>query len=129
MENVHTEQTDTSPAVDFDFAANTFSLKGMSFMEDVTGFYDPLMEIIEQHLGGLENTVVQFDFALNYFNSSSARVVLALFDLLDATAARGNTVDVRWMHEGDEDMIEQGEEFGEDLEHARFSIIDMPETA
>ena len=124
MDNVQIEETDNSPGVVFDYAANTFLLRGMSFMEDSTGFYGPLMAQFRPYMEGLSGATVQFDFALHYFNSSSARLVLSLFDLLDAVAERDNTVTGRWHHDGDEDMIEQGEEFGEDLVHATFELVE-----
>jgi len=124
VENLKIEGTENSPGIEFDFQANVFSLRGMSFMEDVNGFYDPLIETFQRYVEALNGAAVQFDFSLSYFNSSTARIVLMLFDMLDLAAEGGNEVIIRWHHDGDEDMIEQGEEFGEDLEHAQFSIVD-----
>jgi hypothetical protein len=124
VETISLKATDRSPEVEFDFTANNYALRGMCFMEDASGFFQPLMGPFEQHIEELSDAEVRFDFALSYFNSSSARVVLKLFDLLDAAAKRGNSVAIWWHHEDDEDMIEQGEEFGEDLEHAKFTIVD-----
>ncbi len=123
MENINLKATDRSPEVAFDFSANSFALRGMAFMEDARGFFEPFMNPLEQHIEGLSEADVQFDFALNYFNSSAARVVLSIFDLLEEAAERGNKVTILWHHENDEDMVEQGEEFGEDLEHATFKIV------
>jgi len=119
--------TDNAPRVEFDYNANTFTLAGMSFMEDVSGFYEPLMQPFREHMEGLSGAAVQFEFALSYFNSSSARVVFQLFELLDQAAGNGNQVAIRWCHDDDDDMVEQGEEFGEDLEHASFTVVD-PDT-
>ncbi len=48
---------------------------------------------------------------------------MGLFDSLDETAGNGNDVTVIWVHEIDDDnMEEMGEEFGEDLEHAKFEL-------
>ncbi|MBT6094009.1 MAG: DUF1987 domain-containing protein [Rhodospirillaceae bacterium] len=124
MEPIKLKATDRSPEVDFDFATNIYVLRGMCFMEDVSGFFEPLMAPLKQHFEALEGAEVRFDFALSYFNSSAARIVLSLFDLLDAAAERGNSVTIQWHHEDDEDMAEQGEEFGEDLVHATFEIVD-----
>ena len=124
VDPINIKGTDQTPEVSFDFEANQFHLRGMSFMEDASDYYEPLVAALESHLAALGSAEVRFDFDLAYFNSSSARVVLSLFDLLDETAERGNVVGIRWFHNDDEDMAEQGEEFGEDLEHATFEIID-----
>ena len=123
VENINLDGTDNAPGVAFDFEANHFRLTGMCFMEDVSGFFDPITTPFEKHVAALSGADVTFEFGLHYFNSSAARVVLMLFDFLDEVAAKGNAVSIVWHHEDDEDMIEQGEEFGEDLEHATFTIV------
>ena len=48
---------------------------------------------------------------------------MGLFGMLDEAASRGNTVDIIWAFEKDDDNLEElGEEFGEDLEHASFRL-------
>ena len=79
---------------------------------------------LEEHLEGLEGAQVHFTFEFVYFNSSTAKVVMNLFDLLDSTAERGNAVTIIWAFEKDDDNMEElGEEFGEDLEHATFTLL------
>ena len=123
MESIKIEGTDNAPKVEFDFAANVFELRGMSYMEDANDFYESLLEKLGTHLGELTGVRVQFDFELPYFNSSSARVVFRLFGMLDAAAKAGNNVTINWHHGDDEDIEEHGEDFAEDLEHAKFVLI------
>ena len=121
MENIKIEATDRSPEIDFDFAANTFLVRGESYPEDVSAFFGSLIGRLEEHLAGLDGASVHFTFELIYFNSSTAKVLMGLFDALDDTAKSGNDVLVSWVYEaGDDNMEEMGEEFGEDLESARF---------
>lgn len=123
MESVNIEPTERSPEVTFDFASNEFVVKGESYPEDVTAFYSPLIDQLESHLDSLSGASVSFTFELIYFNSSTAKVLMELFDLLDQTAERGNTVNIAWVFEEDDDnMQELGEEFAEDLEHASFEM-------
>jgi len=123
MESIKIDGTENSPEVSFDFEANIFALRGMSYIEDVTGFYGSLMGPLYAHLGALSEATVRFDIALSYFNSSSARVIFRLFEKLDEVAEAGNKVTIQWYHEDDEDQIEVGEEFGEDLEHAELVMV------
>lgn len=118
--------TDRAPAVEFDFAGNVFALSGESFPEDTNTFFGPLVERLETHLRGLSGASVRFVFALIYFNSSTAKVLMELFDLLDATAAAGNSVTIVWAYEeGDDSVLEIGEEFSEDLQHAHFAFEEL----
>ncbi|GAB6051516.1 DUF1987 domain-containing protein [Magnetospira thiophila] len=126
MENIKVGATDRSPEVDFDFASNIFSLRGESYPEDVTAFYGPMVAQLEEHLAKLNGATVQFNFELIYFNSSSAKILMGLFDLLDETAGNGNSVTITWTYESDDDnMQELGEEFGEDLENATFELKEI----
>lgn len=121
MENIKIAATDRSPEIDFDFENNVYLVKGESYPEDVTAFFGPVMGQLEERLGGLDGASVRFTFELIYFNSSTAKVLMSLFDALDDTAKRGNDVVVTWVFEaGDDNMEEMGEEFGEDLEVAKF---------
>ena len=123
MENIKIEATERSPDVDFNFTDNTFLLKGESYPEDVSAFFGPIMSAFEEHLGGLNGQSVTFTFDLIYFNSSSAKIIMGLFETLEEAAENGNDVDVIWRFEEDDDNMEElGEEFGEDLETARFTM-------
>lgn len=126
MSTLYLASTERSPEVSFDFGNNVFSLKGESYPEDVKEFYGPVIERLETHLNALEGADVNFTFEFVYFNSSTAKVLMGLFELLDATAARGSKVKVVWAFEADDDNMEElGEEFGEDLEHARFELASL----
>lgn len=122
VENIRIQATDNSPEVDFDFEANAFALRGMSFMEDVSSFYSPLHDSLDAHFDGLVDASVRFEFALAYFNSSSARVILRMLMRLDELAEQNEAVHIVW-HAEDEDLAEEGEEMGEDLENATFEIV------
>jgi hypothetical protein len=46
---------------------------------------------------------------------------MSLLEKLEDAASRGATVSINWYYDEDDDtMQELGEEFGEDLKHARF---------
>ena len=121
--NIDIEASDHTPKVAFDFTSNKFELRGMSYMEDVDNFYETLLKKLNLHLAELSGTTVTFDFDLPYFNSSSARAVFRLFEMLDAAAKAGNSVNINWHYGDDEDIAEQGEDLGEDLQHAKFVLI------
>ncbi len=123
MDNIKIAATERSPELDFNFETNTFSLKGESYPEDVTDFFGNALKSLESHLEGLDGATIKFTFELIYFNSSSAKILMSLFDMLEETAEEGNTINIEWIYEADDDNMEElGEEFGEDLESANFKM-------
>lgn len=128
MDNIVLEATDRTPGVDFNFGANTFFLRGESYPEDINEFYGPIMSKLDEHLSELEGAKVRFNFELTYFNSSSAKVLMGLFEKLDEAAEEGNTVHIVWSYdESDDNMEELGEEYCEDLEHATYELLAVEE--
>ena len=126
MENIKIEATERSPEIDFDFGANVFAIKGESYPEDVTAFYGDVISKLETHLGASGGGSVEFNFELIYFNSSTAKVLMGLFDLLEETAEGGADVNINWLFDEEDDTMEElGEEFAEDLEHAKFHLKKM----
>ena len=82
-----------------------------------------MIDQLEEHLSSLDTAEVSFDIELIYFNSSSAKVLMGLFDTLDEVAKAGNRVTITWTYDEDDDnMQEMGEVFSEDLEHAQFRL-------
>jgi len=123
MEHIKIEATDRSPEVDFNFGANVFTIRGESYPEDVTAFYGEMIDKLENHLESLEGGTVEFNFELIYFNSSTAKVLMGLFDTLEETAEGAVDVVVNWHYDEEDDTMEElGEEFAEDLEHATFNM-------
>jgi hypothetical protein len=127
MDPIRIEPTERSPMINFDFGANKFLIKGESYPEDVAAFYGSVLETLQSHLGSVSDGEVNFEFELIYFNSSTAKVLMGLFETLDECAGSGNTVSIVWKYEEDDDnMQELGEEFAEDLEHAEFKLEEIP---
>ena len=126
MQNLSILATARTPAIDFDFGKNRLKLSGESYPEDVTEFYNPVFSALDAYLAALGPGSCRFDFELIYLNSSSAKAVMMLMDKLDAAAAKGAAVDVHWFYDEEDDtMQELGEEFGEDLENAKFHLEKM----
>jgi hypothetical protein len=120
------EATSRTPAVSFDFAGHRLKIAGESYPEDVTEFYGPVFAALDAYLGQLGSGSCRIDFELIYLNSSSAKAVMMLMDKLDAAAKKGASVDIHWFYDTEDDtMQELGEEFGEDLENAKFHLEKM----
>ncbi|MCP4130376.1 MAG: DUF1987 domain-containing protein [bacterium] len=122
MENLHIEDTKSSPYILCDFKKNLISMKGRSYPEDVVGFYSPLFEWITKYLEQLtKKTVVKME--LTYINTSSTKAIMTFFDMLDEAHQNGKDITVNWYHDPENEVAQEcGEEFKEDLE-LPFNII------
>jgi hypothetical protein len=124
MDNLTIAATERSPAVDFDFAAGRLSLKGESYPEDASAVFGPIFAALEGFLATAKGRDVTFDFDLTYFNSSSAKALMNMFQMLDQAAAAGCRLAVNWFYASDDDtMKEFGEDFSEDLDHVSFNLV------
>jgi hypothetical protein len=123
MPNFKIAGTDRSPEVDFDFEGDTLRLKGESYPEDAAAFYGPIFAALDDYLARLGAGVCAFEFELIYFNSSSAKAIMSLLEKLDQAASEGASITINWHYDEEDDtMLELGEEFGEDIEHAEFRL-------
>lgn len=105
------EPTHKTPKVYFDPSENIFELSGRSIPEDSVGFYQHVLEWIEQY-GQNPNAETHFKFELEYFNTSSSKNILELLKKLEAIHNDGNSVKISWYYdEDDEDMEETGEDY------------------
>ncbi|MEO5376927.1 MAG: DUF1987 domain-containing protein [Magnetococcus sp. DMHC-6] len=129
MENIFIKRTERTPQIEFDFTKNVFALRGESYPEDVPTFFGPPISALQKHLENLSSGNIEFYFELVYFNSTSAKVIMKLFELLDETAQNGVSVTILWCFDPDDDnMQEMGEEFGEDLQVAQIKMCPVKST-
>jgi len=122
------EQTKSTPWIHFDPRENRLQIQGESYPENSASFYAPMMEWLEEYLNNVGDSGVRVDVELVYFNSSSSKVFMNLFDRLDEAAKNGAYVQINWMyHEDNETALECGEEFLEDLENVEFNLLPIEE--
>ena len=124
METILIEATARTPKFDFDPEKRTLILSGESYPEDPQKFFAAPLVTIREFLKQKHDGLVQFNFQMTYFNSSSAKVMMDLFSALEDCATEGNDVMIEWHHADDDDnMRELGEEFSEELANAKFKLL------
>ncbi|MCG5243260.1 DUF1987 domain-containing protein [Azospirillum doebereinerae] len=127
MDSLNIPATGRTPGVAFDFAAGHLRLTGESYPDDVAAFFGPVFTALRAWLAEPGDDPITFDMELLYFNSSSAKALMNLFQMLEAAAKAGRPVTINWCHEeNDESMRELGEDFSEDLRHVAFSLRNVP---
>lgn len=122
MENLTIEKTKSTPAVFFDAGSGVLQMEGESYPENVVKFYAPLLDWLRAYLL-LDTDEITMEFKISYFNSSTSKVFMTMFDLLEQSVAEGKKARVRLICDEENDVaIECGEEFKEDLECLPFEI-------
>ncbi|VAW26688.1 hypothetical protein MNBD_BACTEROID06-1657 [hydrothermal vent metagenome] len=118
MEALIIEATDDTPKVVLDPSNNDFEFSGKSLPEDVTTFYGPVMDWLDEYASSPnDKTVVKFN--LVYFNTASSKLILDILFKLEEIFDEGNDISIEWHYqEEDEDMEEAGEEYGD--------LVEMP---
>lgn len=130
MENIRIPSARNTPGIDFDFSAHRLTMRGESYPEDASAFYQPLLKALEQYLTGGRARTIDFDVYLTYFNSSSTKALFRIFDLLEEASRRGDEVRVNWYyHEDDDNIMEFGQDFREDFEVLTFTLCALPPEA
>ncbi|WP_142848652.1 DUF1987 domain-containing protein [Telmatospirillum sp. J64-1] len=118
--------TERSPEVDFDFASGRFSMRGESYPEDAAAFFGPIFDALRRYLQAPAPDGITLDIEFIYFNSSSAKALMNILEMLEKSAADGTRVEINWHYADDDDtMKEFGEDFSEDLEHVTFNLVSV----
>jgi len=112
LERYNAEQLVKTPFIDFDSKTGIFELKGKSIPENSVAFYKPLLEWLDNYSVS-PNISTVLNFQLDYFNTSSAKIIADILKKLDKLQDSGlSNVVVNWYYQDiDEDMLEAGEDY------------------
>lgn len=128
MEKLFIEKTESSPEVLLDSDNDIFQIVGESRPENVRKFYEPVFAWFQLLLNKeyvLNNKKeIKIKICLEYFNSTSAKVLYDLFLFLKQQESSFNvSFSIIWHYEGeDEDMLDAGREL-EKLSNLKFEYI------
>ncbi|MFO7938507.1 MAG: DUF1987 domain-containing protein [Bacteroidales bacterium] len=118
MEVIKIKGTDDTPNVILDQDNGIYEISGRSLPEDVTSFYEPILNWLDDFAETAEGQTV-FSFKLVYFNTASSKLILDILMKLEEMHENGKDVLIKWYFpEDDEDMEEAGEEYAD--------IVDVP---
>ena len=129
MENLFIEATKYTPEISFDASTNNLIMKGETYPENTAEFYSPVFEWLEEYLNQLQDQEVTVNMEIIYFNSSSSKVLMDLFDRFEESVKDGKKIVINWIYDKeDESALEYGEEFQEDLEELKLNLVEKAET-
>jgi hypothetical protein len=114
MDKIHLQKTKSSPEIIMDFEQGLLEINGESYPENAIAFYRPVFDWLNNVIKSKKPLDV--NFRLNYFNTSSSKCVIDILDMLDKYHLDSGSIKIKWFYEdGDDDMLETGEEFSSDL--------------
>lgn len=125
MNNLLIEKTQSTPYINFDSSECKLTISGESFPENAAKFYSPVLEWLKEYIDMIDSSIeVTMEYEIIYFNSSTSKIFMTIFDLLDRAVENGKKICVNWRcDEKNETAIECGEEFKEDLDVLPFNVI------
>jgi len=113
MNNLFVDATSITPRVEFNKHENIFRIEGKSLPEDVKNFYLPLIQWLDQYKLDPNPTTNLF-IDLEYFNTSSSKMILIILNKIRDIQKNGHQVLVTWSYPPhDVEIEESGEEFAE----------------
>lgn len=117
--------TKTNKSPEVIITENTLNITGVSLPENSLEFYLPIIEEIKSQLKKYPSTF-ELVFLLEYFNTSSAAMILKIIKLLFEYEEKINSKEYKvvWKYtESDEDMLEAGKDFAHIVPEIHFEHV------
>lgn len=127
MEKLVIAETKDTPEILFDPKTNIFSISGVCHPENVTKFYEPIIDWLESYKNEIKVTKsskpIELSIFFKYINSASYKYLLTFLQLIEGFVPIGLPVNVVWYYEPEDvDMKEAG------IELFEFSGVKLPYT-
>jgi hypothetical protein len=120
------EGTKDTPCIIFSPENMELSISGYSYPENPLEFYKPFLKIVNEALSSEKDNFTVL-MKLVYFNSSTSKIFIDVFDQLEEAAKKGKKIEIKWIFiVGNDSIQEYGEDFKEGLEYVNFNIIEIP---
>jgi hypothetical protein len=111
---IEIEATTTTPKISCDPDKGHIVMAGDSYPENSFEFFTDLLTWIETYLH-TQTTPLILELRLVYLNTSSAKIMVDIFDMLEEAYAKGREVRLNWFYSShNERVAATAEEFKED---------------
>ena len=116
--------TESTPYVLIDEEAGYIRFKGECYAENTIEFFKKTTDWLTGYLATDFSSLI-FDIELEYFNSSSSKLLYNMLKSMDTRASHGKDITVNWYSVvGNDIILEQGEDFKDELTNLKFNIIE-----
>lgn len=117
------EKTRSTPYVLIDEEKGYMKLQGVSFHENVAEFYKDIKDWLGTFLK-TDFSCFAFDCELEYFNSSTAKLLLNMLRIMDTSVSDHKKVVVNWITSAENEIVaECGEDFQDVLVNLEFNMV------
>jgi hypothetical protein len=117
------QRTTSTPYVLIDEEKSYMRFEGRCFHEKVAEFFKEVNDWLNSYLASDFGTFT-FDCAIDYFNSSTTKLILNMLLKMDKHASAEKKIIVNWITTKDNDiMVECGEDFQEDMGNLEFNLV------
>lgn len=124
MENLVIEKSNYIPHIHFDAASGILFIEGKSYPENTFEVYKPVNEWLKEYFNTTSNEKTVVNLELTYLNSSSLKAFFDMFDIFESAHEKGKGIEINWVYESDDDIIEEtGEDFRDDFESLKINLI------
>lgn len=105
------EKTKKTPNILFDQHLGKLEINGYSLPANSQEFYNPLFKLVEEYITNPQ-PVTELIFYIEYFNTSSSKIILHLLTEFEILVSMGKEVSIIWyIDDEDSDMYEAGEAY------------------
>ncbi|MCL2016915.1 MAG: DUF1987 domain-containing protein [Defluviitaleaceae bacterium] len=117
-------KTESTPYVLLDAEKSYMTFKGECYSENTIDFFRNITVWLTDFLAS-GFTELDFDCELEYFNSSSSKLLYNVLLAMDESAAKGKKININWyVDKGNDVIIEHGEDFKDEFKNVNFTIIE-----
>lgn len=110
-----------TPYIKLDIEKYSLTLKGKSYPEHPSEFYEPLWQKILNYSDFIEGSTITVNLALEIMNSITEKYIYKILEKIYSTSKK---LIVNWYYEkGDDDMKEDGKTFNNIFPDSTFNII------
>jgi len=117
------QKTASTPYILIDEEKGYMKITGRSFHENVIDFFREINDWLDGYLKTDFGTFT-FDCIMDYFNSSTVKVLLNLMMKMDSHSSGSNKVIINWITSSyNEIVIECGEDLREEIKNLTFNMV------
>ena len=122
MDILSIKGTSQYPEVLLDMKAGKLEFSGNSLPEDAKGFFEPILDWINNYLEyPAEETTITFKMI--YYNTPSSKIIFQILKKFESIHGKKSKVKVIWHYPDDDiDMKESGHDFSENIK-VLFELI------
>ncbi len=116
------DSNNNSPEINFNSETGVLLIKGRSILENVVLFFEPILQWLDEYSNQpAEKTTLHIE--MDYFNTSSSKFILEIFDKMQQLNKLNKKVEVIWYY-NDDDSLELGKDYSFLLD-VPFKFVDV----